>query len=395
MTNKAKADCYLVVVSLAGGLCLASMLSRVAPSRYAELLYVLPVYWPLSQMTSRLPSGVRIAPAYPIIAAALVNLGAGLAALMCGARFLTLLFKRERLLYATYVFGQLTISCWGAGLAYRLAGGVYGHLALPACIPAFLALGLAFDALNIGFAQGRVWLQEGTSGGFLARWWRSLTVERGWATPVYHSLGMLAAILLLDRGPWGLVVTVLPLVGLHAFCRLFAEVDEARQSALTDRLTGIGNYRALTDWFATHFERLIAGSQPLSVLWLDADDLKQINDSLGHEAGNAVLKSIAQAILANTRGTDMVCRYGGDEFVVVLTDTGPEQARAIATRIQEAARLTPLEFDGVPLVASLSFGLASYPEHGSTMHGLLAASDQAMYDAKQLKGQTLADAPLG
>lgn len=377
-------DAYFGLVAVAGGYAFFRLVTQVDLRWWRELLVLLPLYVLLSQLTVRLPSGMNITPVYPFVAAALVALGPGPAVAIAVPPFLArTVLNRDKPLFVLYICGQLSLVAAAAAGAYRLAGGTVGRLDLPADLLAFAVMGLVFDAANTGLVQGRLTLSLGTP--FFSGWWRSLFYDRGWVMPIYHALGLVCSLLFLDRGMWGLILGILPLFGLHAFFRLHAEAAKVRQAALTDRLTGVGNYRALTDWLARNFPvPQAAGPGGLvSVLSMDVDGLKSINDTYGHDAGNEVLKAVAAILEGNTRHNDVVARYGGDEFVVVLPATGPQEGEVVRQRIQQALHDLRVEYGGHKLAVGMSIGLASYPDDASDSGGLLRASDQAMYQAKR------------
>jgi diguanylate cyclase (GGDEF)-like protein len=397
VSRQAKTNLYYSLVALAGLGCLVSLALRVEQWRVSEILVLLPMYVILSQLSVKLPSGLNITPVYPFAAAAMIGLGPAHTVIISVTPFLArVVINREKPLFAMYIVGQLTLTCYAASLAYQLAGGQIGVLALPGGLFAFLLFGLTFDLCNMAFVQGRLTLAKGDK--FLSGWMRLFAVDRGWAMPLYHALGLLSAVLYLDRGLWGLVIAILPLFGLHAFFTLYAEISEARQLAMTDRLTGVGNYRALSEWMARNFERVVANDRPLAVLSMDVDGMKLINDTYGHEAGNAVLQGIARTLEATTRHTDIVARYGGDEFVVLLVNTTAQEAGVVRSRISDATTDLLVEYNGHRLPVSLSIGLAAYPQDAGTAEELLSASDKAMYQVKNLRraatrGGTAAPAP--
>jgi diguanylate cyclase (GGDEF)-like protein len=124
----------------------------------------------------------------------------------------------------------------------------------------------------------------------------------------------------------------------------------------------------------------------VAALFLDLDDFKQINDEYGHLVGSHVLMEMAAVILSSIRDTDAVARYGGDEFVIVLPDTGTELAGQVAERIRH--RITRHNFNGgrrLQLSLTASFGVAAFPKHASSPQQLIACADTAMYEAKAAK----------
>jgi diguanylate cyclase (GGDEF)-like protein len=388
-----RVDAYFVVIAVAGSCVFWHMARRVGAWRWQEFAVLLPLYTLLGQLRVRLPSGIHITPIYPFAAATLVVLGpAHAVGLAMASYFVRMVVNRERLLRTLFICGQLCMTAELASRAFMLAGGVPGRLDVPRDLPAFLALGLCYDAVNIAFVQGRLSVAEGSE--FFRNWWRALLYSRGCAMPIYHILGLVCALLFVDRGVWGLVVGILPLFGLHAFFKLHVEAADVRQAALTDKLTGVGNYRALMDWMNFSFHGLASAGRQVSLLSMDVDDLKVINDTYGHEAGNEALKAVAATLLGNTRHTDVVARYGGDEFVVILVGAAPPEAEAVRERILSALADLRIEHNGSQLSVGLSIGLANHPRDAAAASELLAAADRAMYQVKlERKGTARRSAP--
>ncbi len=160
-------------------------------------------------------------------------------------------------------------------------------------------------------------------------------------------------------------------------------LQQAKLLAETDELTGLFNTRG----FAIAANRLFSQAQrygrAASVLMVDCDSLKTVNDSHGHDAGNRLLRQVANAVQAELRATDVPARYGGDEFIVLLPETPPKGALDVAERIRAAIGARPLALDGQQVASSVSIGIACYPEDGRTLDALAARADRALYQAKQ------------
>jgi two-component system cell cycle response regulator len=154
--------------------------------------------------------------------------------------------------------------------------------------------------------------------------------------------------------------------------------------AQTDPLTKLLNRRALTERLAAEMERVRRYDSALSLLLIDLDHFKAINDTYGHLAGDDVLTEVAINLQRGVRAVDVVARYGGEEFVVVLPETGPAGASAFAERLRELTESqTFLQNRGVPIRLTTSIGVASYPGFGvESVDDLFAAADQALYRAK-------------
>ncbi len=159
-------------------------------------------------------------------------------------------------------------------------------------------------------------------------------------------------------------------------------VEDAQRLAAMDGLTGLLNRRAFLEIIARERSRSDRHAFPLSLLLLDVDHFKKVNDTRGHAAGDAVLKGVARALTASARTSDVIARWGGEEFVVGLTQTGGAGARIAAERIRraiaEASYACP---EGDPLRVTASIGVAS-AEAPWSVEALIAAADAAMYAAK-------------
>ena len=157
----------------------------------------------------------------------------------------------------------------------------------------------------------------------------------------------------------------------------------AKLLAETDELTGLFNLRGFALAANRLFAQAVRHDRPTSVLMIDSDHLKGVNDSYGHEAGNQLLRHLAIAIQAELRFTDVAARYGGDEFIVLLPETPAKGAMEVAERIRLRIAGTPLETHGKSIATSVSIGVAVYPEDGATLDALAAHADGALYAAKQ------------
>jgi diguanylate cyclase (GGDEF)-like protein len=157
----------------------------------------------------------------------------------------------------------------------------------------------------------------------------------------------------------------------------------AKLLAETDELTALLNVRGFAMAANRLFAQAVRHGRPTSVLMIDADNLKNVNDTHGHAAGNRLLKHLAEAVQAELRFTDVAARYGGDEFIVFLPDTPAKGALEVAERIRNRVHTAPFEVGGRSLTNSVSIGVACYPEDGATLDALAAHADGALYSAKQ------------
>jgi len=189
------------------------------------------------------------------------------------------------------------------------------------------------------------------------------------------------------RGVGGLAAQLGPVLLVAYVTTMFSAdirygLNKAKLLSETDELTGLYNTRG----FAIVADRLFGQAQrysrSASVLMVDSDNLKAVNDNHGHEAGNRLLRQLAERIQAELRYTDVPARYGGDEFVVLLPETPAEGAADVAERIRESMAAKPLVFDGKQVISTVSIGLASFPEDGKTLDAIVGRADRALYKAK-------------
>jgi diguanylate cyclase (GGDEF)-like protein len=169
--------------------------------------------------------------------------------------------------------------------------------------------------------------------------------------------------------------------------------EDVRKLADRDPLTGFANHRYLHERLGEEIVRSQRGRQPLSLLMIDLDDFKLVNDTFGHLFGDRVLTWTAEIIRSTLRSSDLPARYGGDEFAVILPETDPVEARVVAERILEAFRTRSFvgEQRG-PVPVALSIGVATVPVDARTPTELIAAADAALYRVKRAGGHDAAAA---
>lgn len=159
--------------------------------------------------------------------------------------------------------------------------------------------------------------------------------------------------------------------------------ERVTRLTLTDEHTGLFNARHLKSLLGKELERARRYRHPLSGIFIDLDHFKSINDTHGHSVGSSLLREAGELLVSSVRQLDVVHRYGGDEFVVILIETGGKGARIVADRIRAAFdRQVFLKERSLAVKLTASIGVASFPEHAASAEGLLAAADAAMYEAK-------------
>ncbi len=156
-----------------------------------------------------------------------------------------------------------------------------------------------------------------------------------------------------------------------------------REQATRDSLTGLFNRCYFNETIEREFARAKRENYPVSVMIMDIDLFKQINDSYGHAFGDETLRILSKLIKVNIRAGDIAYRYGGDEFVIVMPGAGIEIAKGRAELICKAFNATPIHEGGRALAATISVGMSIYPEHGDNGDDILHHADSALYQAKQ------------
>ena len=151
---------------------------------------------------------------------------------------------------------------------------------------------------------------------------------------------------------------------------------------IMDGLTGAHNKRYLLEGLGREMPRATRYKRPLSLIMMDIDHFKSINDNFGHLAGDSILKELSSLITGRLRPDDLLSRYGGEEFVVVLPETSLEGATVTAESIRELVAKHPFQFEGEPIAVSLSLGVAQY-DGSSDAIAFIKAGDEKLYEAKR------------
>src|SRR6266498_1131730 len=159
--------------------------------------------------------------------------------------------------------------------------------------------------------------------------------------------------------------------------------SKLRSQAIKDPLTDLFNRRYLDETFDRELARAARESYPVCVIMLDIDHFKKVNDTYGHEAGDFILKALAKTLSARNRRGDFVCRFGGEEFVVVMPNMAVDTAYKRAEDLRTALNSLHVPYGRFNLTITISMGIASYPANGENRESVLRAADRAMYAAKK------------
>jgi diguanylate cyclase (GGDEF)-like protein len=170
--------------------------------------------------------------------------------------------------------------------------------------------------------------------------------------------------------------------------------ESLKAQSIRDPLTDLFNRRYLTETLAREFARVQRAGAPMAVIMLDVDHFKRFNDTFGHDAGDAVLRELGAFLRQSMRAEDIACRYGGEEFCLVLPQMDRDGARERAELIRTGAARLEVKAGGRTLdPVTLSLGVAMYPENGADSEALLRAADAALYLAKRRRTQSRDDGP--
>jgi diguanylate cyclase (GGDEF)-like protein len=173
--------------------------------------------------------------------------------------------------------------------------------------------------------------------------------------------------------------------------RLWAEQDltqsnhRLKDEAMHDGLTGLHNRRYLEESLGREESRARRSGGSLGIMMIDIDDFKRFNDTLGHAAGDAVLRAMGQHLLMAARGEDIMCRYGGEEFVLVMSHAPYSTVLSRAENLRQGVQQLAIDYEGRlvgPITVSVGIGI--FPDHGDSVQAVLRAADAAMYEAKEL-----------
>ena len=281
------------------------------------------------------------------------------AALVMSFRYANFYKRETRWKIAIETLGMITFVTWVLWYAERLASPLLNAYLLPV-ITSALTLGKLATLANVGLIAA-----------------------------CYILLGSISAEEMLTlRFIAGFTAQLAPVLLVAYITTMFSAdirygLQHAKLLSETDDLTGLFNTRGFAIAANRLFGQAMRYGRAASVLMIDSDNLKHVNDSHGHDAGNTLLRQVANAVQSELRATDVPARYGGDEFIVLLPETPPKGAIDVAERIRNAIGSRPLAIDGRSIAATVSIGIACYPEDGRTLDALAARADRALYQAKQ------------
>lgn len=219
---------------------------------------------------------------------------------------------------------------------------------------------------------------------FPVTWWQA--VRLGLAPALALTVTFLAAGRAVDAVLWNDVWLLALLLGIGAWTsqtqlRLLVGLTSARDDASRDALTGLSNRRAAMRQMAIERDRSVRSGSPMAIAMLDLDRFKAVNDEWGHAAGDAVLRAVAAALAVELRACDIGARFGGEEFLVALPDTGPDDALRVAERMRRRIGALQIDLGDAVLAVTVSGGIAQL-RPGELLESCIARADAALYRAK-------------
>jgi len=376
---------YLSVSATLGLVAAARSLTTGTYPEISELLLLALLGFAGHHIQVALPQGTFISLCDPLALAALWCFGLPSALLVLVPGSLALFFtKKKALLNCLFNAGQFSLSAIGAASAVSLLRRVPGLADGPGSVFSVAAMSLVFDAVNNGLVAGAVALDQELPwrDAFLRMWY----TDRKNSLVFLHFVNMTGALLTFYMGEAGALFVAAGILALWAQLQFEREFARKAHEAQTDGLTGLLNVRYLDNWMGSEFTRLAKRDQTCSLVFVDVDGLKQVNDTYGHDAGDALLVHLAGILRTVTRAEDRVVRYGGDEFVLICLKADQQDAVRIGQRVLDAVKRQPLVHEGRTLTYGLSIGVASFPKHSAYGQDLVRMADKAMYLAKKQGG---------
>lgn len=378
---------YLAVAALGIPVAISVLMTRPLPAPGTAFLlgvlglvsYHLPVV---------LPTNVQMNPGFPLLMSALFCHGASAAIIvLIPSSLLHFVTRKHGLANCLFNAGQFSLCTLAAELVGHWAGWVQGTPATNSALFPIILMLVTYDITNTLFLC--VSIRIDTKRPLKECFVKMFYEHRKAVLPLRTFLTLVAILLSSHMGNMALVLVffgVLTLRGQNTFQR---ELVIRTEQAETDTLTKAHNLRYLDKWIDTEFPRLAKRKNSCSFIFLDVDELKIVNDTYGHNAGDSLLIHLAGILSANIRSEDHVTRYGGDEFIVACPGTSLHQAEAIARRILGAFRMNPFCYAGVEVELGLSVGVACWPDHGETATDVIRMADKAMYVAKKSGGNAV------
>lgn len=338
-----------------------------------------------------LPSGIQMNPGFPLLMATLYCYGVAPSLLVIVPSMLLHFWTRKHGL-ANCIFnaGQFTLCLYAANKVGAWMGWVPGVAATDGDLFTIILMILAYDVTNTVFVTGADLFVSKTS--FAESFVKNFFTERKSVMAVRGFITLVGTVVSSHLGNMAFVIIFVGVMLLRRQNEFQKELLEKTRESQTDPLTGIYNLRYVREWIDTEFSQLALNNEHCSVIFMDVDRLKHINDRYGHETGNSLLCHLSEVMKDNIRNGDVLARYGGDEFLVLCPKTDTTGGLAVGQRILEAARFEAIESGDETVKMNVSIGVASWPEHGDTAYDVIRMADKAMYLSKRQGGNEVTSA---
>ena len=375
---------YVAAVSVAGGLVIANAISGVGSEHSIALAVLMGLSLAASVAKITIPvagNDSSLTVCHVVDFTTLIVCGPQAAVVVSafgGWAQCTLRSSARNPLYrVVFSVAALALTMGTAGWVYQWLGGRPGFWTQTPQFEPLISAATVVFLLNSILVAGAVGLTTRRSIPLV--WFESYLPT--WPTYMIGAgLASGIAVVLERRAYWLLPLLAGPLVLLHR--NFVAYLDNVRHS-MTDLLTGLPNQRHMV----AHLERQLKDAREtrrqFSVVFMDLDGLKTVNDRAGHQIGDQALMRVADCLRQNIRVHDVCARCGGDEFVIVLSDCGAAEARIRRDQLQRAVRSITIDLgSGIKTSLNMSAGVAVYPDDGDTQEQLLAVADSRMYEDK-------------
>lgn len=370
-------------IPIVGLVILLTHLPNVNPLTDFNLVILMAINIFADLLSVTLQSGISVSLSYPIMICTLLLYGpAATMWVYIPASLVTQISKKKEPFKIIFNITQIAVAVYFANL---FLGSLEPKIMISEHVWRIIIAVFIFDLLNFCQVVKVITLQVG--GSFLQAFKDSWLKEMATVRPIYYAAGILMAICYEAQGILGELLVIAPVLG--AFFQLNAQSELKNQTsrANTDALTSLNNRYALASWWERELPSILSNNKTLSVIMIDIDDFKQVNDHYGHDVGDLVLKSVAVILQDCVRRTDCVFRYGGEEFVVLLPESDLTGAKQVAERIRASIQRSKLPFlDNSSITVSI--GLSNLTsrvieEEGDIPNELIRRADNAMYVSKQ------------
>ncbi len=375
---------YLTLVAVTGTAALIIILMYpLVPISIWEIIFLVGLNLAFSLFQVTLPSGMSISLSFPITMGILLLFGPAPALITLIPGLVIHSLRRATPWRIPFNIGQASLSLILASSVFRIYGDFPEAFSLQDHIFLMVGVLFLFDIFSNALVCGALTLQG--RGNFFKLFLSSLISDVIKIIPIYYTIGIIFTLTYQHEGMAGGLLVSLPLISVYFILRDQELIKESQERALIDPLTNLYNRRYIENWFSENLPGINQEKRHLSVLLLDIDNFKQVNDNYGHQEGDKVLQFISRRIENSVRDSDIVARYGGEEFLIILPGTPPETAYQVGERIRENIACQPCESSRGEINLTVSIGmtfLRNQDEDKKNQDELIRQADNAAYLAK-------------